>query len=85
MSGLDILYTGDFNSMHVIDHQDGTHTITLSKDGAKKIYQFTVRDLYGPNEKVLSEETIPTVTPDHITKRVLQAKKNVEKGVDQWK
>ena len=56
MNGRDKLYLGDFNEMHQEWQPDGSVIVTLSKRGEGKIYRFRVKDLYGENEKVLSEE-----------------------------
>lgn len=56
--GLKKLKAGDFNSMNQAPQPDGSVIITLSKRGENKIYRFKVRDLYGPDEKVLEHEII---------------------------
>ena len=58
MTGLESLKTGDFNSMEQIGRVGDEVTIILSKLGERMTYQFRVKDLYGPNEKVLWEKII---------------------------
>ena len=56
MRGIEKLKAGDFNDMSQEQQLDGSIVITLSKRGEGKTYRFQVRDLYGKNEEVLSEE-----------------------------
>lgn len=56
MRGIDKLKSGDFNDMSQDDQPDGSILITLVKRGEGKVYKFKVKDLYGENEEVLSEE-----------------------------
>ena len=58
MSGMERLKTGNFNNMDQEGQLDGSVIITLSKRGEDKVYKFKVKDLYGKNEEVLSEEVI---------------------------
>ncbi len=58
MSGLEKLKSGEFNDLDQRPQPDGSVIITLSKRGEDKVYKFTVKDLYGPNEEVLSEEEV---------------------------
>ena len=60
MEGLRKLKEGDFNDMSQEGQPDGSVIITLSKRGEGLLYKFKVKDLYGPNEQVLSEEVIET-------------------------
>ena len=56
MEGLTKLKLGDFNNMSQEEQPDGSVIITLSKRGEGKVYRFRVKDLYGENEEILSEE-----------------------------
>lgn len=76
MTGLQKLYTGDFNSMSTELQPDGSRVIRLSKRGEDKVYSFRVRDLYGPDEEVLEDEVIKVGTPKHIKKRMKEATKD---------
>lgn len=58
---LEKLKTGDFNGMSQDWQDDGSVIITLVKRGEGKTYRFRVKDLYGENEEVLSEEIIEGV------------------------
>jgi len=58
MSGIEKLKTGDFNDMSQEWQSDGSVIITLSKRGEGKSYRFRVKDLYGKDEEVISEEII---------------------------
>jgi len=60
MEGLKKLKSGDFNDMAQVQQPDGSVIITLTKRGEKKVYKFRVKDLYGKNEELLSEEVIET-------------------------
>jgi len=56
MKGIDKLRTGDFNDMSQEEQLDGSVKITLSKRGEGKVYILVVKDLYGSDEVVVSEE-----------------------------
>ena len=56
MTGIEKLKAGDFNSMSQTDRVGDEVTVTLSKRGEGKVYLFRVKDLYGENEEVISEE-----------------------------
>jgi len=58
VKGLKNLRAGNFNSVDYAWQADGTVIITLAKRGEGKIYKLHIKDLYGPNEEVLSEEVI---------------------------
>ena len=58
MKGIEKLKAGDFNDMSQEQQDDSSMLITLSKRGEGKVYKFQVRDLYGQNEEVISEEVI---------------------------
>ena len=58
MDGITKLKTGDFNDMSQRTRPDGSVIITLVKRGEGKLYRFRVKDLYGDNEEVISEEVI---------------------------
>lgn len=58
MRGIEKLKEGDFNNMNQEGQPDGSVLVTLSKRGEGKTYKFRVKDLYGKNEEVLSEEVI---------------------------
>ena len=58
MTGREKLRLGDFNNMSQDWQPDGSVIVTLTKRGESKVYRFQVKDLYGPNEEVISEEVI---------------------------
>lgn len=74
MEGLRKLYTGDFNNMSQEWQPDGSVVITLSKDGEGKTFRFHVKDLFGKNEEVLEYDEIDTKLPNHIQRRMKEAK-----------
>jgi len=78
--GLRKLYLGDFNNYNMDILDDGSVIITLAKDGENKLYRFRVKDLYGPNEKVLEHEIIEGKMPDYIKKRIERGQKDVSEG-----
>lgn len=58
MKGYERLKTGNFNALDQVEQADGTVVITLHKHGENKKYRLHIKDLYGKNEKVLSDEEI---------------------------
>ena len=78
MEGLQRLYRGDFNSMHVEPQPDGSQLITLAKDGDPKVYRFRVKNLYQEDEEVLEDEVITVKTPEYIKKRQEKAMKDAK-------
>ncbi len=56
MNGLEKLKEGDFNYMSQEEQPDGSVLVILSKRVEGKTYRFVVKDLYGKNERVISEE-----------------------------
>lgn len=58
MRGIKKLKTGDFNTISYAMQGDNSIIITLVKRGEGKVYKFKVKDLYGENEEVISEEVI---------------------------
>lgn len=59
MKIVEMLKTGAFNDMNQEDQPDGSVIISLTKRGDNHIYKMKIKDLYGKNEEVLWEETIP--------------------------
>lgn len=53
---LERLKSGNFNIISQKEETDGSLTITLTKRGDNHIYRMKVKNLYGENEEVLSEE-----------------------------
>jgi hypothetical protein len=58
MTGIDKLKAGDFNCMELEELANGSCLVTLKKRGASSMYRLVVRDLYGPDEELISEEEI---------------------------
>ena len=58
MDGLTKLKTGDFNTMNQTWQPDGSVVIVLAKRGDDAKHRLHVRDLYGPEETVISDEVI---------------------------
>lgn len=67
------LYRGDFNYMSQEHQPDGTVIITLVGGSQAVGHRVHVRDLYGPNETVLSEEEISPTPPPHLKQRLDEA------------
>lgn len=83
LEGLRCLYSGDFNKRVDMENPDGSITITLTKRRDSEAYKFTIKDLYGKNEKVLSHEVIDSKKQQEerpwIAERMKQAKAEKEK------
>ncbi len=47
-----------FNNMMQVEQPDGSVEITLTKRGESTRYRLVVKNLYQPDEKVLSDEVI---------------------------
>ena len=54
----DKLKAGDFNYMSQDEQPDGSVLITLTKRGDPHVYKMVVKNLYQPDEEVISEEVI---------------------------
>lgn len=52
------LQDGDFNDMYQERQPDGSIDIILSKRGEATRYRLVVKNLYQPNEVVLSDEIV---------------------------
>lgn len=55
---IDRLRTGNFNDMIQEWQDDGSVRVTLTKRGDSRQYVMFVKDLYGKEEEVISEEII---------------------------
>lgn len=69
------LYSGDFNVMSQEWQADGSVILTMSTLGHDHDTVLHVRDLYGPNETVISESLVDHAPPAHIIQRQQQAGK----------
>ncbi|GAH96280.1 unnamed protein product [marine sediment metagenome] len=74
MKGIDMLRSGDWNSMEVEIQADGTQIVKLTKDGENKGYRLKMRNMCMKNEEVLEDEEIDIRTPEHILERQAEAK-----------
>ncbi len=59
MTGREKLAKGDFNDMSQTMLTDGSVEIILSKRGEPVRYRLLVKNLYRPDEVVISDEEIP--------------------------
>ena len=59
MTGRQKLSTGDFNDMSQTALPDGSVEVILFKRGESVKYRLVVRNLYQPDELVLTDEEIP--------------------------
>ena len=73
--GLRRLYSGDHNLVHQDWQDDGSVIVTIAGGRLPFAHRLHVRDLYGPDEEVLSEEVIPPGPPAHIQARLDQARR----------
>jgi len=55
MTVLEMLKSGNFNSMEQRWQPDGSVILTLQKRGDEQIYKAHVKDLYGENEEVIED------------------------------
>lgn len=67
------LYSGDYNYMSQEWQPDGTVILTVSGGKSGQVHRLHVRDLWGENEEVVTEETIHPGPPPHIAARLAQA------------
>jgi len=63
------LYSGDYNYLSQAWQPDGTVIVTISGGKSGRVHKLHVRDLWGENEEVLTEETIHPGPPPHIQAR----------------
>jgi len=69
------LYTGDYNYMHQESQPDGSVIVTISGGKSGQVHRLHVRDLWGKDEEVLTEETLPSGPPPHIQARFDEARR----------
>lgn len=67
------LYSGDFSSMSKKWQADGSVILTLHGGTLPIGHRLHVRDLWGENEEVLSEEVLPPGPPPWIQNRLDEA------------
>jgi hypothetical protein len=65
--------TGDWNACTQGRDESGNKTIEIytERDGRK--FKFTIKDLYGPNEQILTHTELDNTMPEHIQKRMARA------------
>lgn len=54
----EMLAKGEFNHMNQKRQADGSLLITLTKRGDEKVYKMVIKNLYQPDEEVISEEVV---------------------------
>ena len=67
------LYSGDYNYLSEDWQPDGSVIVTISGGASGQVHRLHIRDLWGKDETVLTEETIPTGPPPHIAARLAEA------------
>jgi len=63
------LYSGDYNYLHQAWQDDGTVIVTVSGGKSGQVHRLHVRDLWGKDEEVITEEIMPSGPPPHIQAR----------------
>lgn len=64
------LYSGDYNSMQQDRQPDGTVIVTVSGGRTPLVHRMHIRDLWGENEEVLSEEKVNNEVPEWLLARL---------------
>jgi len=72
------LYSGDYNYIGQEWQSDGTVIITVSGGKSGRTHKMHVRDLWGKDEEVLTEEKIHPGPPPHIAARLAEAKEHAD-------
>jgi hypothetical protein len=72
------LYSGDYNEMHQDRQPDGTVIVTISGGRSGQHHRMHVRDLWGEQEEVLTEEAIHPGPPPHIQARFDELKEHAD-------
>jgi len=67
------LYSGDYNYMDQAWQSDGSVIVTLSGGRSGQVHRAHIRDLWGKDETVLTEETLDPRPPPHIAARLAEA------------
>jgi hypothetical protein len=67
------LYSGDYNYLSQAGQPDGTVIVTISGGQSGQTDRMHIRDLWGENEEVLTEEIMPSGPPLHIAARLAEA------------
>lgn len=67
------LYSGDYNYMSQEWLADGSVTVTISGGRRNQTHRLHVKNLWGEQEEVLSEEEIKSEPPEWLKKRLEEA------------
>jgi hypothetical protein len=67
------LYSGDYNHLSQEWQPDGTVIVNISGGKAGLVHRAHIRDLWGKDEEVITEETIDPRPPPHIAARLQEA------------
>lgn len=70
------LYSGDYNYLNQENQPDGTVLLTISGGPSGQVHRLHVRDLWGKDEEVLTEETLPAGPPAHIQARLDESRRS---------
>ena len=67
------LYSGDYNYLFEEWQPDGTVIVTVSGGRSGQVHRAHIKDLWGKDETVLTEETVDPRPPPHIAARLAEA------------
>ena len=69
------LYSGDYNYLRQDWQLDGTVIVTISGGKSGQVHRCHIRDLWGKDEQVITEETLHPGPPPHIAARLAEVNK----------
>lgn len=69
------LYSGDYNYLNQEWQPDGTVIVTVAGGRSGQVHRLHMRDLWGKDEEVLTEESVDPRPPPHIAARLAAAAK----------
>jgi hypothetical protein len=64
------LYSGDYNEMFQDRQPDGTIIVTIAGGKSGRVHRLHIRNLWGRDEEILSEEELKPTVPAHIQARL---------------
>jgi len=70
------LYSGDYNYLSQEWQPDGTVIVTVSGGRSGQVHRMHIRDLWGEDEEVLTEEIVHPGPPPHIAARFDELKEH---------
>ena len=66
------LYSGDYNYLDQDWQPDGTVIVTVSGGRSGQLHRAHIRDLWGKDEEVITEESVHPGPPPHIAARLAE-------------